>query len=460
MDFKEKVLIISDDRSLYMSLREDESKSSFHVFYCGKQDNVFGHIKNNHVKTVILDTGGDETWDFSLLKLIKTFDPIIEVIVAGLPIPSDKLMDWINSGATDYLCKPFEISAMQAIFKRIWDKRSLRRETYLLEKELEKKYFFHGMVGKSPFMLEVFSQIETLAKYFSTVLISGDTGTGKELAAKAIHDLSPLKDKKFVLCDCVSTPDSLFESELFGYVKGAFTGADRNKKGLFEEADGGVIFLDEIGELPLAVQAKLLRVLETRQFRPLGSTVGRSVDVRVIAASNRNLREEIRKGAFREDLFHRLSRIEIHLPPLTSRAEDIPLLIRFFLEKYAKKFGKRIKGVSRQAQKLLMTYHWPGNVRELKNVLESSMIMCQKEFIDIVDLPKNLQKHLAAESESPFFRSDQIRTLQNLESEYISYLMKANDYNIRKTAKILDISRSTLYEKLKKYQISVQRQSP
>ena len=457
MEFKEKVLIISDDRALYLGLRGDEIKSSFHVFFCGKQDNVFGQIKDNHIKTIILDIGGDETWEFSLLKLIKTFDPIIEVIIAGLPIPSDKLMDWINLGATDYLVKPFEFSAIRAIFKRIWEKRTLRKETYLLEKELEKKYFFHGMAGKSPFMLAIFSQIENLAKYFSTVLVSGDTGTGKELVAKAIHDLSPFKDKKFILCDCVSTPDSLFESELFGYVRGAFTGADRNKKGLFEEADGGVIFLDEIGEIPLAVQAKLLRVLETNQFRPLGSTESRDVDVRVVAATNRNLREEIKRGAFREDLFHRLSRIEVYLPPLKSRVEDIPLLIRFFLEKYSKKFGKRIKGVSRQAQKLLLTYHWPGHVRDLKNVLESAMITCQKEFIDIIDLPQNLQKYVASESERPFFKSDQIRTLQNLESEYISYLMKANENNIRKTAKILDISRSTLYEKLKKYRISVPR---
>jgi len=197
----------------------------------------------------------------------------------------------------------------------------------------------------------------------------------------------------------------------------------------------------------------LLRVLETHCFRPLGSTEDRRVEVRIVAATNRNLRDEIGKKAFREDLFHRLSKIEIHLPPLKNRPEDIPLLVRHFLEKYSEKIHKRVKGVSRQAQKLILTYPWPGNVRELKNAVESALIMCKKEFIDIPDLPKNLQAYVESESHLPFFRSDQIRTLQNLESEYISYLMKANENNIRKTAKSLGISRSTLYEKLKKYKI-------
>ena len=457
MVLKENVLIIADDHSPYSFLESVDVKNSYNFYFCRKQDNIFYFIKDNNIKIIIMDFEGDEHWEFKLLKLIKTFDPIIEVIIAGAPLPSEKVLDWINQGATDYLIKPLQTSTIEVVFERLEEKRNLRRETYLLEKNLEKKYIFQGMVGKNPFMLEIFSLIESIAKYFSTVLITGETGTGKELVARAIHNLSPIKDKKFVVCDCVSTPENLFESELFGYVKGAFTGADRNTRGLFEEADGGLIFLDEIGEIPLSVQAKLLRVLETHQFKPLGSTNNRNVEVRVIAATNQNLRDKIKGGTFREDLFHRLNKVEIHLPPLKSRPEDIPLLIRFFLEKYLKKFDKQVKGVSRQVQKLLLTYHWPGNVRELENVIERALMMCKKEFIDFIDLPKHLQAYLASELDTPFFRKDNIYTLQNLESEYISYLMKTNNDNIRKTAKILNISRSTLYNKLKKYSINLSR---
>jgi len=451
------VLIIGDDDAFSRPLEAHDLKPDFRLRVCGKRDNVFQIIQEDRIKTVVLEAGDENGWEFTLLKLIRTFDALIDVIIIGPPVSSEKVMDWIHLGAADYLNKPVRAGALCSVFGRLREKRALRRETYLLEKKLEEKYQFQGIVGKSPFMLEVFSQVENIAKYFSTVLITGDTGTGKELVAKALHALSPMKDKRFVVCDCVSTPESLFESELFGYRKGAFTGADVNKKGLFEEADGGVIFLDEIGEIPPTVQAKLLRVLETRHFRPLGATDSRRVEVRVIAATNRHLRDEIKKGTFREDLFHRLSKIEIYLPPLKSRPEDIPLLVRFFLEKYAARIGKPVKGVSRQAQKRLLTYPWPGNVRELKNVVESAIVVCQKEFLDIVDLPKRFQGNQVSEAERPFFDGNRAATLKNLESEYIAYQMRLNGLNVRKTAKILNISRSTLYDKLKKYKIPFDR---
>jgi DNA-binding NtrC family response regulator len=320
----------------------------------------------------------------------------------GGPLHPEEVLDWIHQGATDYLVKPLEIETIHEALKKASEKRELRRETYLLEKKLEKKYIFQGMTSKNPYMLEIFGLIENIARYFTSVLITGETGTGKEMVARAIHDLSGVENRNLVVCDCASIPESLFESELFGYVRGAFTGADRNKRGLFEDAHEGTIFLDEIGNVPMPVQAKLLRVLETRQFRPLGSNEVKYVNVRILAASNRNLAAAIKQNAFREDLYHRLNRVEIHLPPLRERPEDIPLLVRHFLYNSNKAYGKSVKGVSRDVQKLFLRYHWPGNIRELENVLQSAVLVSKKDFIDLADLPKNLRDFLPARSGMPF----------------------------------------------------------
>jgi transcriptional regulator with PAS, ATPase and Fis domain len=295
-------------------------------------------------------------------------------------------------------------------------------------------------------MLEIFGLIENIAKYFSSALITGETGTGKEVVARAIHGLSPHKDKPLVVCDCASIPENLFESELFGYRKGAFTGADRDKPGLFEEADGGIIFLDEIAEIPVAVQAKLLRVLENREFRALGAGESTTVEVRVLAATNRDLAERVRAGAFREDLFHRLNKVVIDLPPLRERLEDIPLLVRHFLQIANKSFGKGVRGVSREVQKLFLKYGWPGNVRELANVLESAAMLCKKDFIDVANLPKYLRDYVPPEGAIAFAGRGHLSSLDDLEKDYIAYLLKVTKGNLRQTAKILDISRTTLYK--------------
>jgi len=302
-------------------------------------------------------------------------------------------------------------------------------------------------------MLEIFSLIQNIAQYFTSVLITGETGTGKELVARAIHKLSGTKNRKFIVCDCVAIPENLFESELFGYTKGAFTGADQDKRGLFETAHEGIIFLDEIGEIPLSIQAKLLRVLEHRQFRPLGSNEVRSVEVRVIAATSRNLREGIKKGDFREDLFHRLNKVEIPLQPLRKKPEDIPLLVRHFLNIFGKNLSKDIKGISRQVQKLFQKYPWPGNVRELENVLESASILTKKDYIDIADLPKYCQEYYDSLDQIPLIEREELSTLEDLEKDYIIHILKLAENNLRQAAKILDISRTTLYSKLRKYGI-------
>lgn len=447
------VLLAGKDFSLYDTIKKSALAGQWNFLFAQAEEDILSAVKRHHIHVVIAEIKKNKREANLLLKRLKKFDSFLEVIVMGEPLPPEQVMDLINRGATDFLARPFELMTLEKTLKKIIKKRTLRRETFRLERKLEKKYIFHEMIGKGPYMLEVFSLIENISKYFKSVLITGETGTGKEMAARAIHDLSLNKNRKYIICDCVSIPENLFESELFGYTKGAFTGADRNKNGLFEEADGGIIFLDEIGEIPQSIQAKLLRVLEYRQFRPLGSNENRKVDVRVIAATSRNLREAIKSGNFREDLFHRLNRVEIHLPPLRERSEDIPLLIRYFLDLYSDQFNKPLKGVSRQVQKLFQQYRWPGNVRELENVLERASMLCKKDFIDIGDLPKYLQDYVPSTQEIPFVDKERLSTLNELEKEYILYLLKTTKNNLRKTAKILNVSRTTLYNKLRKYSI-------
>ncbi|MFQ6108674.1 MAG: sigma-54 interaction domain-containing protein [Candidatus Aminicenantales bacterium] len=448
------MLIVAGHPSLHQAIKKSPIDRNWNILWCRPEEDVLTKVKEHEIQVLVIQMEKHKREAAFLLQRLKTFDPIIDVILIGAPLSPEAVVGWINRGATDYLLLPLEIKILEKALRKISKKRALRKETYRLERKLEKKYLFHGMIGKSPHMLEVFSLIENIAEYFSSVLVTGETGSGKELAARAIHHLSQTENKKFVICDCVSIPENLFESELFGYVKGAFTGADRDKKGLFEEADGGIIFLDEIGEIPLSVQAKLLRVLEQRQFRPLGSNKNRRVDVRVIAATSRDLREATKAGLFREDLFHRLNKVEIHLPPLRKRPEDIPLLVRHFLERYSKKFNKDLKGISRRVQKLFLHYRWPGNIRELENVLERASMLCPKQFIDIDDLPPYLQRLSPSDYQIPFIDREHLSTLDDLEKEYITYILKKTGYNLKRTAKILNISRTTLYTKIKKYNIS------
>jgi len=387
----------------------------------------------------------------SLLKKLKLFDPLVEVILIGNPLPSEEVMGLINQGATDYLTKPLRMNALHQTLKKIFEKRVLRRETFLLEKRLEKKYFFQSMIGKSPYMLEIFSLVENISKYFSSVLITGETGTGKEMVARAIHDLSPTTDKDLVVCDCVSIPENLFESELFGYVKGAFTGADRNKLGLFDKAHGGTIFLDEIGEIPLSIQAKLLRVLENHQFKPLGSNENRTVDVQVIAATSRNLREGIKNGIFREDLFHRLNKVEIYIPPLRKRPEDIPLLAEHFITKFNRLQGKDVAGLSEEVLAKLMEQDYPGNVRELENIIEHAFVLCRGGLIQLQHLPPDLRGKPAHEPLRPAGGM----TLKSMEKVLIADALRRHGGNRTMAAKELGINTSTLFRKIRSLNLEV-----
>lgn len=453
MQIQIKLLLLIEDFSLYDLLMKSSIADNCEVFFLEKIGDASTSIKANNINVVIIDIDRNKGERYNLLKDLRKFDRLLNVIITGQPLMANDVIEFINHGAVGYLEKPAKLEEIEKIFEKITEKSKLRQETYQLEKKLEKKYYFEGMVGKSPHMYEIFSIMETIAPYFSMILITGETGTGKELVAKAIHNLSPFNEKELVVCDTASIPENLVESELFGYKRGAFTGADRDKPGLFEEAHGGIIFLDEIGEIPLTTQSKLLRVLENGQFRPLGSNQYIKVNIRVIAATNRDLREHVKNGKFRQDLYHRLNRVEIHLPPLRERREDISLLIRHLLNIMSVKLDKRVSGVSRDVQKLLLRYDWPGNIRELENVLERASLLTKKTFIDLVDLPKDLLDYSKLKLKMPFFSQKDFATLDEMEKEYISFLLKKTENNLRKTSIILNISRTTLYNKLKKYNI-------
>jgi two-component system response regulator HydG len=295
------------------------------------------------------------------------------------------------------------------------------------------------MVGRSPRLLELFNKIVRVAPHFGTVLISGASGTGKELVAEALHSLSPARDERFVICNCAALPESLAESQLFGFQRGAFTGALADSVGFFEQANNGTIFLDEIGEMPLNMQAKLLRVLQTHEIQRLGSSDNKRLNIRVVAASNRDLHSEVVQRRFREDLYYRLSAVHLQLPSLTERMEDLPLLQRHFVQKFAEKYGKPIAGITRRAQDLLAQHRWPGNIRELENVIASACLMCEGTVLDVPDFPASFQ------IKQPTREDSALVPLKDAQKKYALQVLQAVNGNKARAAEILKISRSTLY---------------
>jgi transcriptional regulator with PAS, ATPase and Fis domain len=329
-----------------------------------------------------------------------------------------------------------------------------RKRALSLDHELLETYQFEKMIGRSPLILELFAKIRRIAPHFRNVLITGATGTGKELTATALHSSSPVASRPFVVCNCSAIVETLFESELFGYVRGAFTGANQDKAGLFEFANGGTVFLDEIGELPLGAQAKLLRVLQNQEVQRVGSPVARKVDVRVIAATNRDLKTMVQDKTFREDLFYRLAMVEVKLPRLEQRKEDLPLLLRHFLERFSSEYRKDIQGITRRAQAVLTRYHWPGNVRQLENVIGSACMMTQGSVIDIADLPEELQSGMVNGPE------DEVTSLEVVEQRHVLRVLEQMGGNKNRAADALGISRSTLYAILGKIESAQSKKEP
>jgi len=379
-----------------------------------------------------------------LLEGVLSHDPGIDFILIG-HYSTESAVEAIRKGACDYLPEPLNMERLRHCVRRLVEAGTTRRETFRLDQDLIDIFQFQGMLGRSPLMLEVFAKIRHIAPHFQTVLITGETGSGKELVARALHDLSPVATAPFVICNCSALVESLLESELFGYVRGAFTGAVQNKQGIFEYAHGGTVFLDEIGEMALAAQAKLLRVLQNHEVQRVGSPVPHHVDVRVITATHRDLSKMVARGQFREDLFYRLSVLEIAVPSLAQRKEDLPLLQRHFLEKYAQRYKKELHGMTRRAQARLAAHSWPGNVRELENAISSACMMAVGPVIDVADLPASLRTPLPI---SQIASSGNLVTLEAMQQRYVLQVLHQVRGNKAKAAEILGIGRNTLYQML------------
>jgi DNA-binding NtrC family response regulator len=412
------------------------------VVRAGDRDS--GVIRYRHLlpNVVLLDS----TLDDHRIPMHDLFcgDSAVEIVLMTSDPTQLSVPEATARGASAILTKPLDSTALRKLISGFIVQADTRRRTLDLDDELLEAYQFEGMVGRSPAMLQIFSKVRRIAPLFQTALVTGPTGTGKELVAQAMHRLSPRSQARFAVCNCSALVETLLESQLFGHVKGSFTGASQDKAGLFEYANHGTLFLDEVGELPIAAQAKLLRILQNRELQRVGSPETHSIDVHVIAATNRNLRELVAAGKFREDLFYRLSMIEIHLSPLAERKEDVPLLQRHFLHLYSSRYGKRIRGISQRAQLMLAQYPWPGNVRELENVVGNACIMAQGEVIMESDLPDTLRQH----RKKPYLSDPGLISFEELQARHLRYVLARVDGNKVRAAEILGVSRATIYDML------------
>jgi len=406
------------------------------------------HVRTGRCRVVISDIKMPAMTGEQLLERALKIDPGVNVILVSGFFSLDSAVDATRRGACDYIAKPLDRTRLKKTLDEIAEIFGQRQRIKELEGQLLQDLNFHGIIGRSPAMFDVFDLARKVAKHYTNVLITGQTGTGKELVAQAIHQMSPVSQHRFAVCNCSALVDTLLESQLFGHIRGAFTGATDTRPGLFEYANGGAVFLDEIGETSLPMQAKLLRVIQNREVQRVGSPEVHRVDVRLIAATNRDLRAEVIAGRFREDLFYRLSTIQIRVPSLAERLEDIPLLTQHFLKKYNQAYNKQIQGLTRRAQTLLLQHAWPGNVRELENVISGAAIRSVSEFIDVDDLPEQLRRPAArgvadAEGWLPL-------PLEEVRRIHINRVLEVSRGNRVRAAQLLGIGRTSLYRYLKR----------
>jgi DNA-binding NtrC family response regulator len=433
------VVVIDDEEDILSLIEEALKPLDARVFTSSEPQAGLELIQKNRPRLVFLDLNLRQQTGLTMIEQILEIDPAIEVILISGDYSTASAVEAIQRGAADYLTKPLSLTGLRERVQHSINEVRKNRETFQLDGELLSSFNFHGIVGRSPRMLDLFNKMRRVAPHFRTVLVGGPSGTGKELVARALHELSPAVEGPFVVCNCAGLPETLAESELFGYVKGAFTGAVQDKLGFFEHANGGTLFLDEIGEMPLSMQAKLLRVLQTYEIQRVGSPAIRKLDVRVVAATNRDLRTEVREGRFREDLYYRLSSVHLELPSLSERKEDLPLLQRHFVEKFAAQYRKKVSGLSRRAQNLFSRYRWPGNIRELENVIGNACMMADGPMIDAFHLPEWLQTQDLDKVEPTFL------SLKEVQQKHVERVLEMVGGNKLRAAEILGISRSTLY---------------
>jgi DNA-binding NtrC family response regulator len=445
------VLVVEDDAAMLELLREALDEDGYDVATASGGRAGVERVKAGGIDLVVSDVKMPDLDGLDMLREIKAVEPSPYVITITAFGSIDTAIRAVKLGAFDYITKPFEIDQLLRAVEKALGERALRSEVARLRDEVERSYRFENIVGRSPAMQEIFGMVRRLAGSSSSVLITGDSGTGKELIARSLHFTSPRKTRPFVPLNCAAIPDALLESELFGHKRGAFTDARTDRAGIFVEADGGTIFLDEIAELSPTLQAKLLRVLQDREIRPLGASGSEKVDVRVIAATNRDLERRLKDGTFREDLYYRLNVIHIHLPPLRERPEDILPLAEHFQASYAAKSGKYIAGIQEAAKKALLGYPWPGNVRELENVIERAIALAPGEVIQLDDLPGTVRERKVSDADSLASALSRGMTLDELEREYILRVVRAEGGNKTRAAQRLGLDRKTLYRKLEEY---------
>ena len=449
-----RILVVDDEENVRRSLAGTLSKKGFEVEQARDGQEALKVYRKSSFDIVLCDMRMPKMDGMAFLKEIGGADSEAEVILMSAYGDIELAREAVRAGAADYFSKPYKTEEVMLRLSIAEQRLKLKRENILLKKEFVQQSSFENIIGKAESMQSMFRTVLKIAEFKSTVLIMGESGTGKELLARAIHVRSPRKSKPFVAINCGAIPENLLESELFGYVRGAFTDAVRNKQGLFEEADGGTLFLDEIGELPLGLQVKLLRVLQEDEIRRVGENQPRKVNVRILAATIRDLAEEVRISQFREDLFYRLNVLSVKIPPLRERTEDIPLLVDHFLERCNQKLGTKVAGVDPAAMKMLMEYPWPGNVRELENLVERAVILCDGNKIT-PDLLTDKVSHQAPQPSThlPPGQLSIKKTVRAMEEELIKRALCETGGNRTRAAKLLEISHRTLLYKLKDYQI-------
>jgi DNA-binding NtrC family response regulator len=440
-----KLLVIDDDPQNLKLVKFVLAGEGLEIHTASDSRAGMDMVRRMRPEIVLLDLVMPGVQGMEMLEQIVEFDPAIDVILITGHYSTESAVEAIQKGASDYFPKPFSAEKLQQKIRQLAEDARRRQRGSRLEDDLLENFEFAGMIGRSPLMLELFSKIRRIAPHFRTVLITGPTGVGKELVARALHENSPFQSGRFVALNCSAISENLAESELFGHVRGAFTGAQQEKPGIFEYAAGGTAMLDEIGEMPLAMQAKLLRVLQNQEVQRVGSPASRKVDVRVVAATNRDLAEMVAQRKFREDLYFRLCMVELKVPALAERLEDLPLLERHFLKRFAAQYNKTFTGLTRRAQAALAQYSWPGNVREVENVFGHVCMMAESEVIDIRDLPESIRNS----NSSAVPRTESLMTMDQAQRLHARRVLDGVGGNKARAAQVLGISRTHLYQLLK-----------
>lgn len=454
----ESILLVEENASDAAATEKILAAAGYEIHLAKDLEQALELLTEEDFDTILLQHSTTDASGKNPISVLREQAQRVNIITLSSSGELGAAIEAIRAGADEYLQRPVEEESLLLTIKKAKERNRLRSENELLKNQVSKRYSFSSIVAKSPEMLEIFETIKKVSEYRTTVMLYGESGTGKELIARAIHHNSNRKNKRFVAINCGAIPENLLESELFGHKRGAFTDATRDKKGLFEEAEGGTILLDEIGELPVHLQVKLLRVLQEQEIRPVGEAQSIPIDVRVIAATLRDLEADVLDGRFRDDLYYRLNVISLRIPALKERKEDIPLLVNFFIKKNQEKLGLPVYGISKDALSALIDHEWPGNIRELENCIERSMILTEGDTISYESLPKTIKAAEAEEQQAtPLLEDDELSIKQHtraIEEVLIKKALEQTKGNRTHAAKLLEISHRTLLYKLKQYNLT------